>query len=130
METRNELLVDVPRGPNGHRRWPDAVKARIVAETLIEGMTVKAVAKRYDVVPSHVSDWRRKARDGKLVLPNLDGVDFAPVVVAEPAQLMPLVAPAPAPEPDEKIELVKGDVMIRVAGTTPAARIAELVAAL
>lgn len=128
METRNELLVDVPRGPNGHRRWPDAVKARIVAETLIEGMTVKAVAKRYDVVPSHVSDWRRKAREGKLVLPHLDGVDFAPVVVAEPAQLMPLVAPAP--EPDEKIELVKGDVMIRVAGTTPAARIAELVAAL
>jgi transposase len=128
METRNELLVDVPRGPNGHRRWPDAVKARIVAETLIEGMTVKAVAKRYDVVPSHVSDWRRKAREGKLVLPNLDGVDFAPVVVAEPAQLMPLVAPAP--QPDEKIELVKGDVMIRVAGTTPAARIAELVAAL
>ena len=128
METRNELLVDVPRGPNGHRRWPDAVKARIVAETLIDGMTVKAVAKRYDVVPSHVSDWRRKARERKLVLPNLDGVDFAPVVVAEPAQLMPLVAPAP--EPDEKIELVKGDVMIRVAGTTPAARIAELVAAL
>jgi transposase len=128
METRNELLVDVPRGPNGHRRWPDAVKARIVAETLIEGMTVKAVAKRCDVVPSHVSDWRRKAREGKLVLPNLDGVDFAPVVVAEPAQLMPLVAPAP--QPDEKIELVKGDVMIRVAGTTPAARIAELVAAL
>ena len=128
METRNELLVDVPRGPNGHRRWPDAVKARIVAETLIEGMTVKAVAKRYDVVPSHVSDWRRKAREGKLVLPNVDGVDFAPVVVAKPAQLMPLVAPAP--EPDEKIELVKGDVMIRFAGTTPAARIAELVAAL
>ena len=109
METRNELLVDVPRGPNGHRRWPDAVNARIVAETLIEGMTVKAFAKRYDVVPSHVSDWRRKAQEGKLVLPNLDGVDFAPVVVAEPAQL---------------IELVKGDVMIRVAGTTPAARIA------
>ena len=125
METMNELLVDVPRGPNGHRRWPDAVKARIVAETLIDGMTVKAVAKRYDVVPSHVSDWRRKAREGKLVLPNLDGVDFAPVVVAEPAQLMPLAAPAQ--QPDEKIELVKGDVMIRVAGTTPAARIAELV---
>ena len=79
-------------------------------------------------MPSHASDWRRKAREGKLVLPNLDGVDFAPVVVAEPAQLMPLVAPAP--QPDEKIELVKGDVMIRVAGTTPAARIAELVAAL
>ena len=37
METKNELLVDVPRSSNGQRRWPDAVKARIVAETLVEG---------------------------------------------------------------------------------------------
>ena len=126
METMNELLVDIPRGPNGQRRWPDAVKERIVAETLVEGMTVKAVAARYDVVPSHVSDWRRKAREGKLVLPNLDGVDFAPVVVTEPPQLMP----TPEPEPDGRIDLIKGDVTIRFAGSTPAARIAELVAAL
>ena len=41
METRKELLLDVPRGPNGHRRWPDAVKARIVVEMLIDGMTVE-----------------------------------------------------------------------------------------
>ena len=41
METRKELLLDVPRGPNGHRRWPDAVKARIVVEMLIDGITVK-----------------------------------------------------------------------------------------
>jgi len=124
METMNELLVDVPRGSNGHRRWPDAVKARIVAETLVEGNTVKAVAERYDVVPSHVSDWRRKAREGKLVLPSLDGVDFAPVVVAAP---LPQVSTPPL---DQKIELIKGDVTIRLAGSTPALRVAELVAAL
>jgi len=66
METMNALLVDVPRGSNGHRRWPDAVKARIVAETLVEGNTVKAVAERHDVVPSHVSDWRRKGTRGQV----------------------------------------------------------------
>lgn len=124
METMNELLVDVPRGSNGHRRWPDAIKARIVAETLVEGNTVKAVAERYDVVPSHVSDWRRKAREGKLVLPSLDGVDFAPVVAAVPVSLMF------TPQPDEKVELIKGDVTIKLSGSTPVQRIAELVAAL
>lgn len=34
----NGILVDVPRGPNGQRRWSDAVKTRIVAETLVEGI--------------------------------------------------------------------------------------------
>ena len=61
------------------------LKARIVAETLIEGETVKAVAKRYELIPSTVSDWRRMARQGKLVLPNLDGMDFVPVEVEAPA---------------------------------------------
>ncbi|MDG1378257.1 MAG: IS66 family insertion sequence element accessory protein TnpB [Yoonia sp.] len=38
------------------------MKARSVAETLIEGSTVKAVAARYDVVPSHISDWWHSRR--------------------------------------------------------------------
>ena len=61
-------------------------------------------------------------------MPNLEGVNFAPVVVAEPTQLLP--SPPPEPQPGEKIELIKGDVTIRLSGSTPALRIAELVAAL
>lgn len=128
METMSELLVGVRRGSDGKRRWPNEVKAHIVAETLIEGATVKAVAERYDIVPSHVSDWRRKAREGKLVLPNLEGVTFAPVVLEPP---LPPAVPSPEmPDCDDRIELVAGGVTIRLPATTPVHRIAELVAAL
>ena len=128
METMNELLVGVRRGPDGKRRWPDEVTAYIVAETLVEGATVKAAAERYDIVPSHVSDWRRQAQEGKLVLPNLEGVNFAPVMVQAAPPL--LATPPISPDYEDKIELVKGDVTVRLSATTSAQRIAELVAVL
>ena len=68
----------MPRCPDGKRRWPLELEARIVAETLIEGATVNGLAKRYGLIPSSVSDWRPIERVGKLVLPNLDGMDFVP----------------------------------------------------
>jgi transposase len=55
------------------------LKAQVLAETLIEGETVNAVAERYELIPSTVSDWRRMARQGELAPPNLDGMDFVPV---------------------------------------------------
>lgn len=126
MEAMSEFLVDAVRGPRGQRRWPDELKARIVAETLVDGATVKGVAERYDMVPSHLSDWRRMAREGKLVLPNLDGVSFVPVAIEEPAVMLPDVDEAEV----GVIDLLKGDVTIRLAADTPVVRIAEIAAAL
>ena len=126
MEISDEFLTDMGSDRRKCPRWPREVKARIVAETRVKGVTVNSVAQRYGLRANYLSDWRRQAREGKLVLPNFDGVDFAPVVVASPVQAMT----TPTPEPDEKIELIKGDVTIRLSGTTPALRIAELVAAL
>ena len=80
MVATNEFLTGVPCSSGGARRWPIELKARIVAETLIEGATVKAVAKRYELIPSTVSDWRRMARMGKLVLPNLDVIKGSVIV--------------------------------------------------
>jgi transposase len=127
MEATNEILARIPRSSDAKRRWPLELKARIVAETLIEGATVNGVAKRYGLIPGSVSDWRRMARTGKLVLPNLDGMDFVPVQIEDPKALE--AVPTPAADLNS-VELVKGEVTIRLAVDTPAPRIAEIVAAL
>jgi len=65
-------------------------------------------------------------REGKLVLPNLDGVCFVPVPVAEPTATLPDV-----PETEMSvIDVLKGNVTIRLAADTSAVRIAEIAAAL
>ena len=116
--------IDLIVGPKGKRHWPEALKARIVAETLVEGATVNAVARRYDMRPNHVSEWRRLARTGKLVLPAVsEDIGFAPIFlhqdpVAEPA----LTATA--------LDVIRGEVTVRLDAATPAVRIAEIVRAL
>lgn len=126
MGATSEFLARVPRRADGKRDWPAELKARIVAETLIEGETVNAVAKRYELIPSRVSDWRRMARQGKLVLPNLDGMDFLPVEIETPA---PVAQPLPNPF-SSTLDVIKGDVTVRLDAATPAARVAEIVRAL
>ncbi len=133
MECSTEFLIKtgVVIGPRGARRWPDEVKARIVAETLEPGVTVGAVARRYDLRPNHLSEWRRLAREGKLVLPALS--EPAPEPEAEPVfapmVLKELTARTVAPE-QATLDIVWGDVAIRLDAATSGGRIAEIARAL
>jgi len=75
----------------GRRRWDDAVKAQIVAESLAPGAIVTQVARRHGCRPQQVHDWRRLARQGLLILPG-----SAPQSVTPQAPLfVPLLAETP-----------------------------------
>jgi transposase len=125
MERSVEVLgqIDLTVGPKGKRHWPEALKARIVAETLVEGATVNAVARRYDMRPNHVSEWRRLARTGRLVLPAVPSdCGFAPIFLHQD--------PVPQPAMAGALDVIRGEVTLRLDAATPAMRIAEIVRAL
>ena len=73
--------IEVLDGPTGRRRWPDDLKARIVAESFQPGARVCDVAAKYGLIARHLSEWRGLARKGELVVP-IDGTPaFVPLVI-------------------------------------------------
>ena len=77
--------LEVIEGPTGRQRRSDAEKARIVAESLMPGVTVADVARRHGTTRWQVYDWRRRAREGRLALSaeTTPSVAFAALVVEE-----------------------------------------------
>lgn len=114
----------LPVGGRGrrNRKWPEELKARIVAETLVPGVTVNEVAERHDVPANHVSSWRTLARKGRLVLPAPeDPVEFAALLVG-PAGDVPTGPVAAVGRP----EIIAGAVVIRLESCASAERIRSL----
>ena len=119
MQPLNRIEVLV--GPTGRRKWPDTYKGQLVAASLVPGVSVREVAQRNGLIPNRLSTWRSLARQGRLVVPNLSGADFAPVVLDDIA---------PAPTILSPIELETGGVMVRLDADTDVCRLAQLVLAL
>mgnify|MGYP000691988869 CR=1 FL=1 len=117
----HEVLI----GAGGNRRWPDEVKGHLVAETLVPGVTVNEVARRVGMRPNHLSEWRRMAREGKLVLPAVtEKPIFSALVVRDDVEM------APEPTLPSPLDLICGGVTVRLDAGTSAARIAEIAHAL
>jgi transposase len=66
------------------RRWTDEEKGRIVAEAVAPGAVIAEVARRHDLMPQHLSNWIKAAKDGHLALQADDVPAFVPVVSVEP----------------------------------------------
>jgi transposase len=62
VQTESVLQGEVLRSGSGHRRWPDEVKGRIVAETLVPEVLAWEVAAPYGLKPNHISEWWAQAR--------------------------------------------------------------------
>jgi transposase len=126
----------------GNRRWPDEVKARIVAESLAPGARVVDVAARHGLVPHQLSDWRRRARQGLLALPAdlLEGLSLPSEVSGEPVFVPLAIAAEPtrSAKLPERAEILSGvmsveigdDVVLRVPSDVPVERAAALIRAL
>jgi transposase len=115
-------FVELLAAPASRRRWSDEAKGRIVAETLVAGVSVNEVARRHSLKANHLSAWRTLARKGKLVVPEIAGAEFAaPIALAQPVE---------TPVATASIDLLIGPVTVRLDAATPAARVTELVMAM
>ena len=63
------------------RHWGDEAKGRIVAEAIAPGAVISDVARRHDLVPQHLSNWIKAAKESSFALPADAVPSFVPVVV-------------------------------------------------
>jgi transposase len=103
--------IEVLTGPGRRRVWSDDDKARIVAETLRPGAVVTEVARRWQISPQQLFDWRRQARRAAQEATSATALEFVPVV--------PPAMPPSSPGPPIQVKLAGA--VLRIAPGTDAA---------
>ena len=124
---QHNVDVKVGRGDRRRpRRWSEAEKRRIVAESYAPGATVTAVAKRNDVGRDLVTNWRRHFGKPE---PDAGQSAFVPVVVAPPAEV--ISDDSGARPSDGRMEIVlDGRLRVVVDATVNAPALARVLAVL
>ena len=163
MERRDGGVTDVRRielitGAGRRRRWSSEDKARIVVESLDDGVSVSEVARRHGLSPQQLFGWRRKARTScheagnaapadrratdpeprqrrkgrQLPSPEVchDAPAFAPVMIAESARSSPQKSSRPPAAGSGAIEIAIADAVVRVIGQADTEAIVAVLRAL
>lgn len=130
MYAKNSFLTSlgVEIYASRHRRWPNEVKALVVADTLEPGATVNAVADRYGVQPNQLSAWRPPVAGSwccRLRRPMRRSLRRWWSAIRRQHQRRKDRRPD-----EEQIRIVLGAVRLELAADTPAVRLAEIVRAL
>lgn len=116
-DDRNYQVIDHldARPLRGRRQWTEEAKARLVEETLAPGANVSAIARRVGIAPSQLFNWRRKALGKELPASEGNGprVQFTRF---EPAY-------------SSCVEIVVGDLIVRVGGNVDADHLARIIRA-
>jgi transposase len=109
-EVSTLAFVDTSAGvisSDRRRRWPEALKRQIVAETLEPGSSVSIVARRHDVNANQLFQWRRQL----LAKSPTSGGTLLPV------EIVPEQDRGPRPESGGSIEIEFGNgARLRVRG--------------
>ena len=100
------------------RRWSTSAKEEIVAKAMMPGVNVSALARAHGLSPQQLFGWRRKARAQARALSG--DPSFAVVALAEEEKRVG----------DGTVELVVGDVTVRVGPDVSAARVMVIVRAI
>jgi len=163
MERRDGGVTDVRRielitGAGRRRRWSSEDKARIVVESLDDGVSVSEVARRHGLSPQQLFGWRRKARTSCHEAGNAAPADrratdpeprqrrkgrqlpspevchhapaFAPVMIAESAKSSPQKSSRPPAAGSGAIEIAIADAVVRVIGQADTEAIVAVLRAL
>lgn len=119
--------VDTKEAGAKRRRWPEALKRQLVAETFEPGASVSIVARRHDVNANQLFGWRRQFAGSARV----PGVELLPIEIGpEPEGSVAEPRPAAGKTLVGLIEIaLSGGVRVKIRGAVDPAAVTAAVGA-